>query len=144
MKGTEEYRAERIKLGQKLREAKIQRTDKYEAKYEEEVKRLFADQKNAVVSQIIAQKGIKKINLPKMDNLLNVAKRVLSLGGLYESIFQAEGTQALSNLSINTVFQTGDPKSNKWIRDNIILVAKSVDKTTKELVFDTIAKGNDA
>jgi hypothetical protein len=41
------------------------------------------------------------------------------------------------------MFQTGNPKANKWIRDNILLVAKEVDKTTKSKVFDVITQMND-
>lgn len=144
IKWTEEYRAERQRLWQKKREAKIQRTDKYEAKYEEEINKLFADQKNQVVQQIMSQKWMKKINRPTMDNLMNTAKRVLWLSWVYQDVFQAEWTHALSMIGLNTVFQTGNPKANKRIRDNIVLVAKEVDKHTKSLVFDTIASWNDA
>lgn len=144
IKWTKENREEREIYGQKKWEAKIQRTDKYEIKYIEKVKELFAEQKNEIVQQILAQKKYKKVTKPSMDNLLTTAKRVLSLSWVYREVFQAEWTQALNDVWLNTIFQVWSPKANKWIRDNIILVAKEVNATTKKKVFDTIERMNDA
>jgi len=41
------------------------------------------------------------------------------------------------------MFEIGNPKSNKWINDNISLVAKEVNSVTKEKLFDQIKELND-
>lgn len=139
IKGTKENLEEREKFWQKKWEMKVQRTDKYEIKYEEEVRRLFEEQKNSIVSQILEQKAVSN---PKFDKLLNTAKRVLALTPLYKEVFQNEWNEAFLLLWLSETFNPWEAPSTKRIRKNIELVARSVDKTTKEKVFDLIEKMN--
>lgn len=141
-KGTPEYKKEREKLGEIKWKWKIKRTDNYEVQYIKELNKIFDSQKNAIVWSILSQKWQKKVKPPK-DQALATAKWVVSLAPLYQTIFQNEWTQALNEVWINTIFQTGNPKANKWIKDNIALVAKEVNAVTKKKVFDLIAKWND-
>jgi len=141
IKGTKENKNARDERGQTKRNAKVQRTDAYEIKYIAIVNQLFNEQRIEVMEQINWQKT-KKINQPKMDTLINNAKWVLWLSWVYKEVFLAEWTQALNSVWVNELFATWAPQTNKWIRDNILLVAKEVNKTTKNKVFDIIETMN--
>jgi hypothetical protein len=41
-------------------------------------------------------------------------------------------------IGITGMFETGSNNINRWIRDNIAMVAKEVDDVTKSKVFDII------
>lgn len=141
-KGTQEYKNEREKIGEIKWKWKIKRTDSYEVTYINELKKIFDSQKASILESILSQKWQKTVKPPK-DQALATAKWIVSLAPLYQTIFQNEWTQALNEIWINTIFQTWNPKANKWIKDNIALVAKEVNAVTKKKVFDLIAKWND-
>lgn len=136
IKGTPEYKKAREEIGQKKREAKIKRTDVYEAQYIKEVNNIFEDQKKEYTQAVLSKKQIKS------NSIASLTKRVVSLTPLYKDLMQSEGNEALAFLWINTMFRAWSDNINKWIRDNIRLVAKEVDNVTKDAMFSIIEQGN--
>lgn len=141
MKGTDEYRAEREKLGEKLWKARVNRSDKYESLYMQEINKIFKEQEQRVTEQIRKQKG-QKVQQPKLDLLVS-ARWIVWLKGLYETIMQTEGNEAINSIGVTATFDVGTNSVNKFIRDAITLTAKQVNETTSKLLSKIIKEWND-
>jgi SPP1 gp7 family putative phage head morphogenesis protein len=137
IKGTKENFEER---GQKIWEKKIQRTNAYEVKYEQEVLKVFETQKQAVVGAIMKQSKTKDVEVPDQDKF-STAKWVLALTAVYKEVYQSEANEALTQIGILQMYDM-KPASSKWIKDNIKKMAIGVDKTTKKIISETVASGN--
>ena len=140
-KGTPEYNKAQQEWKEKIWHQKIQRTDKYEAKWDEEIRKVFNMQKSDILSNL--QKGIKKVRKPKFNDTKYKTVWMATLRPLFQEVFLNEWTEANNIIWINAMFETWNPEINKYIKDNVERLAKEVDETTKNAVFDEIAKGND-
>ena len=140
-KGTPEYKQAKQEWKEKIWHQKIQRTDKYEVKWDEEIRKVFNMQKSDILSNL--QKGIKKVRKPKFNDTKYKTIWMATLRPLFQQVFLNEWTEANNIIWINTMFEIWNPKINKYIKDNIERLAKEVDETTKNAVFDLIAKWND-
>lgn len=140
-KGTPEYKAKREKFWQKIREAKISRTDRYESQYEQQVRKIFKEQEEKILEQVTSQKWLK-IQQPKLD-LLSTARWIVGLQGLYKEIFQIEGNEAINQVGITATFDVWKNSVNNWIKDSIALMSKEVNEYTKKILAWVIEQGND-
>ena len=139
-KWTEEYKQAREEYWQKKWERKIQRTDKYEIKYIEAVKKIFDIQLSDLSN---LQKWVKKVRKPKFNEAKYKTLWTVLLTPIMKEVLLNEWNQALTEIWLSTMFEIWNPNINKYIRDNINRVAKDVDNVTKEKIFDLIEKWND-
>lgn len=135
-KGTPEYKKAREEQWEMKRQKKVQRTDKFEIKYIDEVNAIFKEQEKEYTQQVLSKKEVKA------NTIKNITRWVVALTPLYKEIFQSEGNEALNELGITTMFQSGSNTINRWIKDNIRKVAKEVDLVTKDKVFNIIEQWN--
>lgn len=145
-KGTAEYKKAREEYWAKKWNKKILRQDKYEIQYENAVKKVFDQQKSAFIGKITKsnKKKLSKAFKQDIDNTLEdtlwSAVRLSSLKWVTEQIMQTEGNEALQEIGLTSLFNVWQPKTQKFIRDNINKLGKELDKTTKSKIFDIIEK----
>lgn len=139
-KGTEEWKTAREEQGQKLREAKIKRTNNYEIKYIDAIKSVWKEQEKDIVQQLT--KGLKMNK--KWNSTKYIALRLASVWQPQKELIQNEANEALMQVWIQTMFQIGTDTLDKRMRQNIRKFAKSVDMTTKEKMFNIIDAWNNA
>ena len=137
---TKENTAERERVGELQRKAKILRTDRYEEQYIKEVQKIFQEQWEMLVEQVLSQKT-KSVKNPKFNILENV-KRVVALKGIYDQVFKTEGDDALWQLWAGFSFNVWVNRVNDRIRDSILHLSKEVNNTTKETIIQIIKDGN--
>jgi len=131
-KGTQEWK-------EKLWHQKIQRTNRYETRWIKEINEVFQMQMEDVMKQINKDTKAKK---PTWNAAKYAALWQTTLWPLYNEVMMNEGTEANLTIGINSVFEVWDPWINKYIRDNIKKLAKEIDDTTKNKIFDVIEQGN--
>lgn len=132
-KGTREWK-------EKIWREKVARTNTYEEKWIKEINDMFDIQLRDITSQI--QKGITKS--VKWDKVKYKTLWTMLFTPLFKDVMRSEGNESLSMLGIQSVFQVGNPRANKFLKKNIDKLAKEVDTFTKEQVFDIIESGNNA
>ena len=140
-KGTEEYKKAKQEWKEKIWHQKIQRTDKYEVKWDLEIRKVFDIQKSDILTNL--QKWIKKVRKPKFNDTKYKTLWMTTLRPLFQEVILNEWTEANKIIWITSMFQIWDPIINKYIKINIERLAKEIDETTKNEIFDEIAKGND-
>jgi len=95
------------------------------------VKDIAEQQEKEIISQI---KDTKGLSLPKIDFNKYKAVWILKLNPIYRMLFQEEWDSALREVWVSTWFQIGSPEVSKRIKNNIYLLQKSVDSTTKDKI----------
>jgi HK97 family phage portal protein len=143
VKGTPEYMAEFETRGQKKWESKVMRTNPFEYKFKQYVAFVFDEQKRDIVASLSESKSTKKVTVSKV-NRTKWATLWTGLSGLYKEVMQSEGTAANAEIGISTVFQTGNVRTNKYVRDSVNRLAKEADDYTLEAVGRIIEEGNEA
>lgn len=140
-KGTEEYKKSRQERKEKIRRQKIQRTNKYELAREQAINEVFEIQKSDLIQWV--KKWYTKAKKPEFNSIKYKAIWRSTLRPLFENVMRNEGTEANTLIGVQDLFDIGNPEINKYIRDNIERVAKDVDNTTKNKIFDIIEQGNE-
>lgn len=132
IKGTDEWK-------QKKWEEKITRNNSYEAKYKKAFLRIFETQEKDIIDELQNTKGMKK--KPKWNALKYATMYFTFLSQPQEELYQAEGNEALRLAGISDFFVVGETTRNGFLRDNLSRIARDIDKTTKDEIFDIIQRG---
>ena len=141
-KGTEEYNKAKQEWKEKIWHQKIQRTDKYEAKWDREIRKIFDLQKDDILSNL--KKWVTKVRKPRFNDAKYLALWKSTLRPLFTEVAQNEWNEALQIIwSADMMFEVWTPEMNKYIRENVERIAKDVDKTTKETIIREIEQGNE-
>lgn len=140
-KWTEEYKQVKKEWKEKIWYQKIQRTDKYEANWDTEIKKVFNIQKADILDNL--SKGVKKIRKPKINDTKYKALWISTLRPLFEQVVLNEWNEAYKILWLTTMFEIWNPNVNKYIRDNINRLAEDLNETTKKEIFDVIEEWNE-
>lgn len=127
---------------QKIREAKIARTWKFEWKYVQAMKHIRAEQERDLLKEV--QKWITNTKSLKdnWNTMKYVTMRLSAFGPMQKDLIISEANQALALVWIETFFRPWTDKLDKYMRNNITKFAKEVDMVTKEKMFDIIDKWN--
>lgn len=130
IKGTEER-------WEKIRRAKIKRTDQYEVKYIDAIKKIRQEQQNDLIEQITKWKKERK-------GTKYLTMWLASIGPLQKEVFLNEWNQSLAMIGLESGFQIWSSAINGRLNDNIKKFAKEVDLKTKEDMLKVIAEWNEA
>lgn len=141
IKWTEQRKERKRKWKEKIWKEKIQRTDKYEAKWEDEINKIFDQQKTDIINNL--EKWVTKIRKPKFNKTKYQALWKSALRPLFTEVAQNEWNEALKIIDSTDVFQVWNPEMNKYIRENVERIAKDVDETTKETIMNEIEQWNE-
>lgn len=121
-------------------ERKIIKRDKRLLKYENQIKNIIweiaQDQEKEILSLVEEKKELK---LPKIDLSKYNVVFLMKLKSIYIKLVKQEWEEAIKEVESSVVFQTGAPEVTKFIKDNIYLLSKSVNETTKtklEKIFE--------
>lgn len=139
--GTEAHRKSRDEYGMKKWDAKVFRLRPAEEKFARYVSYVFDEQKRDILAEILGKKS-KEFKMPEKNP---VKWRLLWMGlsGIYKEVVQSEGTATLSELGLSSVFVTGDPDVNKFVKESTSLLSKSADAYTVEKITEIIVQAND-
>lgn len=121
---------------------KIKKRDKRLTKYEVLIKNAVKSIADAQLKDVLSQvKEEKWLSMPNLNFKKYGSLWILKLMQIYVEMVDQEWKQAISEVSSSVVFKVWAPEVVKMIKDNIYLMSKSVDETTKDKLTKLFENG---